>query len=134
MVRYVIVLFLFLSLSQAQSQEYEESFEGFIEKFSNNSSFQLSRLADTLIIGYTSELKEASDGTFSTETLEERMLGSKWKFDPISFKENVHRKIRLTGRLLSLEYQGVDNGVSVFYKFRLINGLWYLYAYYDLTY
>ncbi len=130
----LLVFFYSLFLSQeviSQNAIQGENFEAFLIKFKTDSTFQKSRLISPVSIIYsTGDLVETSDGIyeFALDTIQ--VKAENWKFESLSYKENVSEKIinRVDG-LIDFQITGLDNGILVIYTFVTKDRKWFLKKY-----
>lgn len=107
-----------------------ESFEAFLFRFAVEEEFQKSRIIDDWKRGFLNDDLE----------YEEKLEAiNKWEYKPFfqglnSFPIISNPKIdeaQLTKK--TIEWRGIENGISVSMSFERIEGLWYLTAYLDQT-
>lgn len=110
-----------------QNSEDPNSFIQFLQKFMNDSIFQVSRIKFPIKIDtWTGDEEEARDTTYLVKQ-------SNWRFFSIyngidsltNFSNNWNSSIKPTNQL-TLFLGGVENGISVKYYFQRINNTWYL--------
>lgn len=129
----IVVLSLF-STPKVLSQNIEiENFETFLIKFKSDSTFQKSRLISPIVIIYsTDEFVEIGDGFYELDMDTIKVNAEDWKFESLSYTENVSEKIinRVDG-LIDFQISGLDNGILVIYTFVTKDRKWYLKMYND---
>ena len=127
------MFFLFLP-AVSMAQDYEEDFEFFLNRFDQNSSFQFSRLRDSITVEYSSDIILDEEGNGHTENRTFKIARIDWKIKRIDSQKNNSWKIqKLSADKMTLTVVGRQSGVFVVLDFVLINGLWFLEKYADYT-
>lgn len=103
----------------------DNSFDEFIKEFSEDSSFQLTRIKFPVTYSYSSQ----DDETGAMETVQ--IPKREWKKINLIGKGGFEEAVEITKSIkgsntIELLVQGVDTGLSVTYCFEKENGLWYL--------
>lgn len=103
----------------------DNSFDEFIKEFSEDSSFQLTRVKFPVTYSYSSQ----DDETGAMETVQ--IPKREWKKINLIGKGGFEEAVGITKSIkgsntIELLVQGVDTGLSVTYCFEKENDLWYL--------
>ncbi len=123
------VMLLFLSLTiiacetisgdkpEKLTSNATENFYYFFEEFKSDSNFQYSRVVDSLIT-------EIQDYEGNKE-----YLFIPWQYD--NFSVGLGQEFEFIFETAgpnekTIRAQGIDNGIMVFYNFKLVNGCWFL--------
>jgi hypothetical protein len=122
---------LILNLNICFGQEYEEEFYRFLTKFKTDESFQHSRLRDSIEYSVNTDIILDENGNGHTEAILSVILKEQWKFDNLERRENTIQEVSVQNGEFNVSIFGTDNGLSLFYTFKLINGLWYLSSFAD---
>jgi hypothetical protein len=122
------VLFSHISLAQKQ----EENFESFLKRFDEDSSFQMSRVLDAVIVVYSSDIIVDADGNGHTENHESLLSKSDWRVKKLE-KSCIWGIKQLNNEVNQLTIVGEQNGLYVVIEFVLRDGLWFLRKYGDYS-
>lgn len=116
------------------AQEYEEDFDLFLKRFDQNSSFQFSRLQDSITVEYSSDIIIDEDGNGYTESITNVISRNDWRLKRLDSREDHDWTIERIGDMkMSLTIVSKMGGVFVVIDFVLVNGLWFLEKYADYT-
>ncbi|KYG72709.1 hypothetical protein [Roseivirga echinicomitans] len=130
----LIALFAVLCAQVSLAQKPEENFESFLKRFDADSSFQMSRILDSVIVVYTSDIIVDADGNGYTENYEAPIAKADWRFKKLEKKEFNNWEIRqLEYDIKELTMAGKQSGVYVVIEFVLRDGLWFLRKYGDYS-
>jgi hypothetical protein len=127
----VLLLMFILKLNICFGQEYEEDFDRFLTKFKTDESFQHSRLRDSIEYSINTDIILDENGNGHTDAILSVILKDQWKFDNLERRENTIQEVSLQNGEFKVSIVGTDNGLALFYTFKLINGLWYLSSFAD---
>lgn len=115
-------------ISQSLDRDCNQNFEEFIDVFGSDSVFQKQRVKYPLKWKYIEDLEDSK--------LETDLIGGSAQFNYIDFTEDKNAMQKESGKYEvfiqkdkdSANYQlkGYDNGLYISYKFKLINGCWFL--------
>ena len=120
--------------SNISGAEPEENFEPFLKRFDTDSSFQMSRILDSVIVVYTSDIIVDDDGNGYTEDYEAPIAKTDWRFKKLEKKEFSNWEIsQLENDIKQLTMAGKQSGVYVVIEFVLRDGLWFLRKYGDYS-
>ncbi|WP_339699480.1 hypothetical protein [uncultured Roseivirga sp.] len=130
----LIALFSVLCAHISQAQKPEENFESFLKRFDTDSSFQMSRILDSVIVVYTSDIIVDADGNGYTENYEAPLAKADWRVKKLEKKQFNNWEIRqLENDIKELTMAGKQSGVYVVIEFVLRDGLWFLRKYGDYS-
>jgi len=112
-------------------EKVHENFDDFLEKFATDSLFQTERIKFPVEV-------VTLDDDFNEIT--KKVSKSNWKMDYIFYGgekvvqiyDNFKSEIKDTDERL-LHWHGIDNGISILYYFKRIDGLWYLIKFEDTS-
>lgn len=127
----IFLVMLILNLNFCFGQEYEEDFDRFLTKFKTDESFQHSRLRDSIEYSISTDIILVENGNGHTDAILKVILKEQWKFDNLERRENTIQEVSLQNGEFMVRIVGTDNGLALFYTFKLINGLWYLSSFAD---
>tara|TARA_A100000171_G_scaffold38822_1_gene38273 strand:+ start:497 stop:913 length:417 start_codon:yes stop_codon:yes gene_type:complete len=130
----LIALFAVLYSQISLAQKPEENFESFLKRFNADSSFQMSRILDSVIVVYTSDIIVDDDGNGYTENYEAPLAKTDWRVMKLENKEFSNWEInQLENDIKQLTMAGKQSGVYVVIEFVLRDGLWFLRKYGDYS-
>jgi Domain of unknown function (DUF4348) len=141
--KYLLLFFLIVSICSCRNTDkvksetisINENFSEFIEKFSKDSLFQISRIKFPLKITWQriqEDLEMEKDSIFfmkkaTFELIDFRKKKSNTQLDNWEQKRNIYEKHNSA----TILYQGVDNGIIVEYLFKRENEKWILTEIFD---
>jgi len=139
----ITAYFLLLITVSCFSPKEKESFSAFFHKFSLDEKFQLERVKFPIereYLGYPA----ATNGkpALDPELIKEEISQDAWKhakfyydgtrqFRP-QFYDNFQRKLRDSDERV-FAWQGIENGIQIYYYFKRIDGRWFLTKIEDLS-
>ena len=130
--RQLILLFFLFSACETQRKESTldgnisiESFENFFTKFKADSSFQVSRVKFPLTISTWGE--DDNEVTYDIQVDNWRHIKLEYDSQIRTRKIDAYiQEVKLYSDSAKVELRGVDNGISVDYVFRKVDGRWML--------
>ena len=143
MIRNSILIILLFSLSQIVHSAENEAFDSFLYKFSLDKQFQKERVKFPISRFYL-DYPEPENGVpaLDLEQMEEKFTQINWKhmsfyynkgqqYRPQIF-DNFEKKLRDTDQYV-FSWQGIENGIEIYFYFQRIKGKWYLIKIEDLS-
>ncbi len=100
----------------------DEDFKTFLNKFSTDEAFQISRIDFPLKVRTIGENSELDDEIMTKE--EWRQIN--FTYDPNNPSNEYEQRIIIYGDKATIECIGIDNGIMVEYYFERKNGIWLL--------
>lgn len=124
----IVVVLIIQGLISCESKEKPEDFREFLVHFSSKSDFQVTRIKFPL---------ESISLTEDMDATKTNMLNrTDWKYENIFYGkgcseiypqvfDNFEMKLKESDERV-LAWRGIENGIAIFYYFKLIDGKWFL--------
>ena len=124
----IAITLIIYCLTSCTSKEKPEDFREFLVQFSSKRDFQLTRIQFPLeSLSLTEDLDATKTNMIKRED---------WKFENIFYGkgcseiypqvfDNFEMKLKESDERV-LAWRGIENGIAIFYYFKLIDGKWFL--------
>lgn len=113
---------------QKQLANIDNKFEDFLNHFNNDSTFQVRRVKLPMIIEFADSEKEYD---YSKDTIDFKNYRKLNFVKDDSPNPEYEMFIKVNGNEATIEYRGIENGISAEYYFEKINGKWTLITWID---
>jgi hypothetical protein len=117
-----------VKFKENQIANIDNNFEDFLKLFNKDSIFQVSRVKLPMTIEYADWEK---DYEYSKEVITLKNYRKLNLAEDDSRNPEYEQFIKINGNKSTIEYRGIDNGISAEYYFEKINGKWKLITWVD---
>ena len=119
----ILLVVFFLFSCQNQSSKEETDFDSFFQKYRSDSVFQVNHIKFPLKCFYIDETEDTTINFTEKKdwSFDDFQNNTQSQYDQYEFVKNA-----ISSNVVSYEMKGIDNGISVSYKFKLENQKWIL--------